>query len=185
MKVKLAPIIVAVCEALVGVLLLVSPARFTAGIITALGALLILGGIVAIVRYFRGTPAEGVLGQGLAKGLVALLAGLFCVLNSSWFLATSALMTMLYGLGTLILGIGKVETTVDLLRLKNKAWMWSAIGAAVTILCAGIILLNPFRVTSVLWTFTGVSLIAEAVLDLLAVCLPDKLAADNPEKTNP
>ncbi|MCC8051806.1 MAG: hypothetical protein LIP10_14350 [Clostridiales bacterium] len=51
--------------------------------------------------------------------------------------------------------------------MKKKYWYISLISAMLTVLFAIIILANPFTTTAVLWKFTGIVLIVEAVIDAL------------------
>ncbi|MGN1307865.1 MAG: HdeD family acid-resistance protein [Faecousia sp.] len=163
-------IITCIAEALVGILLLVNPVRFTQGIIIALGAIFFVSGIINVIRYFRTEAAQAVLGQQLVKGMLGIICGVFCILNSEWFVATFPVLTILYGIANLIVGLFKVEFTVDAIRCKSR-WGWAAFSAVVTLLFAVIILLNPFRSTIVLWTFTAVTLILEAVFDLIVLII--------------
>ena len=78
---------------------------------------------------------------------------------------------MLYGVGILLTGIAKIQWTVDMARLKMSKWFLAAIGAALSILFAAVILMNPFQSTTFLWTFVAVSLIVEAALDAIALLL--------------
>lgn len=165
---NLGKLLIAACEAAAGILLLRNPAGLTSGIFIALGILLGLGGIVQILRYFRLSPEDGATSQGLTKGVLELLVGLFCALNSQWFLKTFPALTIVYGIVILVLGVSKLQTAVDLARLHRKAGM-AAVSAAVTVACAAVILCNPFQTTALLWKFLAISLIVEAVLD--AVCL--------------
>ena len=156
-------------EILIGILLLVDPVGFTSGIITAAGVVLIAVGIFCIIGYFRADAWEAAVGQSLAKGLAALLGGLFCVWKSEWFLVTFPVFTVVYGIFILVSGLGKIQLTVDMIRMKNGKWFFGAIGALVSVVCAVVILQNPFTTTAVLWKFTGVTLLVEAVIDLLTV----------------
>ena len=142
---------------------------FTAGIIIALGVLLAVLGVLGIVRYFRTEPVRAALEQQLIRGLLMLLLGLFCIFNARWFIATFPVLTMLYGVGLLVVGVAKVQWTVDILRVKVGRWYLPGISALVSLVCAAIILLNPFASTVALWVFIGVALIVEAVVDLLAI----------------
>jgi len=74
-----------------------------------------------------------------------------------------------YGVGVLSAGLAKVQFTFDMIRQKNKKWFFALIGAAISIVCAIIILNNPFATTAVLWIFTGISLIVEAVFDAVTL----------------
>ena len=160
-------IILCLCEVAIGILLLVNPVGFTAGIITAFGIVLGLWGIGSIIGYFRQDAEEAAASQSLMKGLVLLLAGGFCVLKKAWIIAAFPVMTLVYGVVILISGMGKVQWTADMLRAKNKKWFFAAISAVVSIICAVVILRSPFTSTAALWIFTGVSLICEAILDMV------------------
>ncbi|MGM9608228.1 MAG: HdeD family acid-resistance protein [Oscillospiraceae bacterium] len=165
---KVSSIVLSLCEAIIGVLLLVNPVGFTTGIIIFLGIVLLILGIANIVQYFRTIPEEAAVKQSLARGIVEILAGLFCVFKSGWFIVAFPLLTLLYGVVILVTGVTKVQWTVDRIRLKQKKWVWMAISAVLTIVCAVIILCNPFSGTAILWIFIAVTLIVEAVFDLIA-----------------
>ena len=163
-------ILMCVLEILVGVLLLMDPTGFTSFIIIAAGAALILYGVISIVRYFRADAAEGALRQNLFKGLLLLLGGLFCVLRSKWFVDTFPLLTILYGIGLLISGVGKIQWMADMIRFGRKRWYLPAISAVLSLIFAAIILCSP----TALWSFLGIVLIVEAVFDIVAIALGGK-----------
>ncbi|MGN1160014.1 MAG: HdeD family acid-resistance protein [Lachnospiraceae bacterium] len=165
---KVSNIIVSLCEMIIGILLLVNPIGFTTGIIVFIGIVLLLMGLSKVVGYFREAPEEAALKQGLTRGCIEILAGLFCIIKSEWFIVTFPILTILYGIGILVTGIAKVQWTVDSIRLKMKRWFWIAISAVLTLACAVLILCNPFSSTTVLWTFIAVILIVEAVMDIVA-----------------
>lgn len=171
LKEHLNGIVLCLFELVVGVLLLISPVSFTVGIIKIAGVVLIIIGLVEIVKYFRVGADEAVLGQTLSRGLISLLAGVFCVWKTGWFIATFPVLTMLYGVMILLAGVSKIQMAVDMLRHKNKKWFWSVISAAVSIICAVVILKNPFTSTAVLWIFTGASMIVEGALDVVTMIM--------------
>lgn len=160
-------IILCLFELAAGILLLINPAGFTVGIIIAAGVLMMATGLISCIKYFRMNAAEAARSQLLTIGLAQLVAGGFCALQSSWFLATFPVLTMLYGVVLLFTGFSKIQLAVDMLRLKRGKWYWAAINAAASILCALTVMGNPFTSTNVLWIFTGYSLIVEAVIDVI------------------
>lgn len=166
---KISKLILALCELVIGVLLLINPIGFTKAVIVIFGVLLLLAGTASILGYFRQLPEEAAREQGLSSGILEVAAGLFCIFKSGWFMDTFPLLTVLYGIIILITGAGKVQWTVDLLRMKSEKWFWAAINAAVAVIGAVIILCNPFDSVKVLWTVIAVSLIAEAVLDVVVL----------------
>lgn len=161
-------ILACIVEVVVGILLLIDPIGFTSTIIVVGGVVLLVNGVVDIVQYFRTGPVPAAVGQQLAKGLLETITGLFCILNCNWFLVAFPVITVLYGVANLISGLFKTQLTVDAIRLKAK-WGWSALSAVVTLALAVIILLNPFSSTAALWVFTAVTLIAEAIVDLISI----------------
>lgn len=166
---KVSSVIMSLCEIVVGILLLVNPVGFTAGILIFLGIVLLVVGVAGMIRYFRAAPEQAAMEQSLTRGLLSILVGLFFIIKHEWFIATFPLLTILYGVGTLVLGIAKIQWTVDMLRLKVKKWFWEAVSAVLTLAFAVIILCNPFGSTAVLWGFVAVTFIVEAVADIIVV----------------
>lgn len=174
-------LILSLFEIFVGILLLVDPVAFTSGIIMAFGAVLMFTGIICIFKYFRADPTEAAIGQLLLKGLAAIIIGAFCVFGNSAIVGLSAVLTFVYGVIILFIGLTKVQKTVDMLRLKKIKWQFTAVSAAITLICAALILVNPFGATEWIWRFIGISLIVEAVVDAVAVLFGDKDKIENEE----
>lgn len=169
LKEKANGIIFGIFELIVGLLLLINPAGFTSAIIIMAGIALMVLGLVEIIRYFRTGAVEAAKSQMLVKGLVAVLAGAFCAFWTEWFIITFPVLTIIYGVVILITGMGKIQLTVDMIRLKSKKWFWAAINAAISVICAVVILRAPFASTAVLWIFTGATLMVEGVFDLITI----------------
>lgn len=168
LKRNLSSMVMSVVEVLIGILLLVNPVAFTSSIIIAFGVVLMAIGVFDIIKYFYNEPEKAAISQFLARGVLALLTGIFCVFCSDWFLVTFPVLTLVYGVVILITGIVKLQWTVDMIRFKRSRWFWAAISTALSMICGIIIVTNPFRSTAILWLFTGISLIVEAVFDLVA-----------------
>ena len=161
-------------ELIVGILLLINPVGFTSGIIVACGIVLMVCGLVSAIKYFRAEPEDAAVKQLLAKGLAELLVGAFCAFHSHWFVVTFPVLTLIYGVVILFTGLTKVQWTVDMLRLKRKRWFLAMISAAVSVICGIVIITSPFSTTAVLWMFTGISLVVEAVFDIMTAILGNK-----------
>lgn len=172
-------ILLCLFEALIGVLLVVDPIGFTSGIIIAFGIGLLFAGLICVLGYFRSDPIEAALKGELVRGLSMLLAGSFCVLQPTWFIATFPLLTILYGVVIVIAGLCKVQWTIDALRLKTGRWFLPAISAVVSIICGFLVLSNPFETTLILWMFTGISLIVEAALDVVVLFFARKMSKEH------
>ncbi|MBR6683948.1 MAG: DUF308 domain-containing protein [Firmicutes bacterium] len=169
LKANMHGILMSAFEVLVGVLLIIDPEGFTSGIIVAVGIALLLGGMWQVIQYFKQEPEVAAKGQAFLVGMVMLLGGGFFALKSGWLIKVFPLLTILYGVGVLVSGLMKVQWTVDKLRMKKKYWYLMAISAVVSLVCSALILWNPFASTAVLWKFTAIALILEAVFDLIAI----------------
>ena len=160
-----------VAELLIGILLLVNPVGFTAGIVIAVGALLLACGLRMIVRYVTADPCTAQQEQYLARGLGMAVLGCFCALQSRWVIAAFPVLTVLYGAAILFTGLCRTQTAIDMIRMDRPNWGWTALNAGLSILFAVLIFMNPFSTTIALWTFTAITLIVEAVLDIICFIL--------------
>ncbi len=169
MKEVLSGIGVCLFELVVGILLLVNPIGFTSAIIIGSGFILLAIGVFCTIKYFFTEPAEAAKRQLLVKGLVALLAGAFCVIKSEWFVALFPVLTLVYGAAILVAGLVKFQKSIDSIRLKKTKWYLTGISALIFIACGTVVIFNPFGITNAVWVFTGIVLIVEAVMDLIAM----------------
>ena len=167
-------IIMSLGEILIGILLLIKPIGFTKGIIIIVGAILIILGIINIVKYVTSDIFQSIKEQSLSTGLIFVTIGLFCVLRTNWFIITFPVLTILYGIMIFIMGLKKVQWSIDLVRLKRKHWFIVGLSAVTSIMFAIIIMNNPFSTTAILWQFTGIILIIESILDVIALVFETK-----------
>lgn len=161
-------IVICLFEVFVGILLLVNPVGFTSGIIIGGGIILSVFGLFSIFKYFGTNIQEAAFSQNLAKGLVALIGGLFCIFQSEWFAIAFPVLTILYGVFMVLSGIGKVQWAFDLLRLRRK-WILPAISAVLSLAFGVVILQSPFETTKILWMFTGITMIVESIFDVVSL----------------
>ena len=137
----------------------------TTGVIVVMGIAMTVIGIGSLIGYFRSDPEEASKKNGLSKGLFLIMVGMFCIFESDWFIATFTLLTVLYGILTLMTGINKVQWGVDMFRMKQKYWFAAVISAALTLVFAILILADPFASTAIFWIFIAVAMIVEAVVE--------------------
>lgn len=166
--------VLCILELITGILLLLDPVQFTSTVIIGTGIVLIALGLIKVGNYFRADAEIAAFGQLLTKGLISVLAGVFCVMQWEWFLVTFLVLTIVYGVLILLTGISKIQLAVDMIRLKNRRWNWAAVNALLTLVCAIVILCNPFSSTEALWLFTGAVLVGVGIFDLAIVILRRK-----------
>lgn len=167
-------IVAGLAELLVGIPLFANPIGFTSGILTAIGAVLLVCGAICLIHYFNTEPVQAALEQDFSKGLILILLGGFLALRTQRIIAFFSLLTHLYGVAILILGVVKLQQGVDLLRLKERYWFLAAVNAVLAILFAAVLLSSPFASTIVLLRVAAISLIVEAVLDVMVLIMTGK-----------
>lgn len=171
---NMSSIIVCVFEIIVGVLLLIDPVGFTSKIITGIGVVLLVIGVWNVFRYFKTSVELAAHENRLGNGLLYFLLGGFCTFKAEWFVLTFPVLTVIYGVFSLVIGVCKVQWAVDMIRAKHKYWYAAGFGALITLVFAVLILVNPFASTQFLWTFIAITLILEAVVDLVTAVMRNR-----------
>lgn len=159
---------------LVGILLLVDPAKYAIAIIKIAGALLIALAAFDFFKYFRAKPEEAAKGSGFYTGLSDAAIGLFCLFGSDWFLGAFPILAVLYGLFQVLIGFRKTQRMVDALRMKQDSWVMKAISAGITLIFGFVIVFNPNMTLMSVWVFTGLTLILEGIFDKVALFMQDR-----------
>ena len=170
-KANLPAFIMLVLEAAVGVLLLVNPIDFTSAILRAVGIGMAVGGVIWTVKYFRTEVMEAASSGMLFSGIVCFLIGLFLMVKTQWLITTFTVLLMIYAIIMLLLGIMKIQWTVDLIRMKREKWGVSGVSALVAVVIGLLILFNPFKSTEIVWSLAGAALLAQALFDIVALVL--------------
>lgn len=174
LKEKWPILLVSLLEIVIGIVLLIQPVNFTNIAIIISGILLVVRGILCAVKYLRAEPKAAIREQNLAKALILVSVGMFCVLGSQKLLNAFPALSILYGAAILAMGFFKVQRTVDMLRAKHEQTIWAAASALLALAVGFVILWNPFSKPAALWIFTGISLLIEAVVDLVSLFLRSK-----------
>lgn len=152
-------------EAIIAILLLVSPEGFVKGIIVTFGLLLIIYGISCIVPYVR--KISGASQEKMIFGAVVAVAGLMIAVCCNGIVSLISAIAVLYGIGLLIGAGGKVPQIIAGIG-KGSAWIWDGIGMVVLIILGILALVNPFEAVAVLFKFIAAGLFLDAGFSLVA-----------------
>jgi len=178
-------LIMSLAELVIGILLLIDPVGYTSGILIAGGIVLTAMGVLGAVAHFRLPPEEAVRNHQLAVGLIEISIGLFCVFYPGWFIETFPVLTLLYGVLLLALGVVKVQWTIDLIRLRRKQWFLALFSGFISIVVAAVLFHNPLESTALLWNCTAIALIVEAVFDIITIFYRSEPASESREAAAP
>ena len=173
-KIRLAlPVLLtAVFEIVFGVLLFKDPETFTRTVLMLFGIMLLGVGIVSLVRYLKDTRQGGnsfVNSLTLAAAIVSLVIGVICTFVPGAVIALFTVIAVVYGIMLLIMGVLKCQTFFAGRALGIKAPLLILLSSLITVICGIVIIMNPFESTHVMLQFLGIALIAQAVLDIVAL----------------
>lgn len=150
--------------AICGVLLLVWPDEALAIANYALAILLVLVGVLGIIGYCKASPVMGALGFSMSLSLLAVTAGvvLFCAPS---LLAT--LLPFVWGISLIAGGFVKLQMASDMRRMGVARGWLILIGAVFSFLLGVAAIFRPAFIATVATQFVGISLLVEAVIDLV------------------
>ena len=173
-KIRLAlPVLLtAVFEIIFGVLLFRDPETFTKTVLTLFGIMLLGIGVVSLIRYLKDNKAganSALNSLTLAAAIVSLVIGAICTFASGAVITLFTVLAVVYGIMLLITGVLKCQTFFAGRALGIRSPLLILVSAVVTVICGLVIIANPFESTHVMLQFLGIALIAQAVLDIVAL----------------
>ena len=165
-------------ELAVGVLLLINPERFTTAVFIAFGCVLMVCSLILLIRYLKarkeasGGPAGKQAGAlTLFIAIVTFCFGAVFAFGSSMLYGMTGLLLVFYGAVMIVKGVFKIS---DYFALKKEGFGVSALRPVVgvlSVILGGLIIFNPFGALEAVFMIAAIGLIAEAVLDIVALAL--------------
>ena len=165
-KFKIRSLAVAVALIIIGILFIVFPDNAARIICYVAGATLLVWGILSIMTYFVYGMKE--FDSYSLVGGVALIAVSVLLFVKPDFVAE--VLTILFGIVLVIVGVMKVQQASEMARYKIPRWWLMLIVAIVFIVLGAVTVFDPFNSKSALMIFAGVSLIADGISDIITVC---------------
>ena len=176
MKENMTTLLVLLCELAAGVLLLIDHNSFLSTILMGTGLVLTLSGLVSAIRYFSAETATAIVQHALSRGLMQMAAGCLLLFGTPWLLTIFPLITSVCGVGLFLVGVMKVQQAADYCRLHLPCWKPTACNAALCLIAALLVMLNPFVIVDTLWMFAGIALVVSAAGDLITLLVKGKKA---------
>lgn len=155
-------------EVYAGLQLINDPVTFTNNVIIVFGIIMLIIGVLSLIRALRAKSSGLAHRLTLFGAVLDLIIGVVCVAGSKYIVDMIPVLAMVYGFIMVIMGINKVRNYAVLRDLGfRRSWL-VLLSALLTIVLGAIIFLNPFLATELVWTYIGVFLIVEGVMDLIA-----------------
>ena len=156
-------------EIAVGVLLLVNPETFTTIVVVSFGIFLTVVGIIYLIRYFSARKREEESLLTLIWSLVLISVGIFVISANQLIMSFFAFIAILYGVILLISGVVKIMGYFNARKANLPVSAVSIISAIISVILGGVILVNPFETTHVLFMFAGIAILVSAAFDIVTL----------------
>lgn len=159
-------ILVSALYVVLGIVLCVWPNTSLKMICYGLGFVMVVLGITYGIIYFTKENLAGFLQMDLVIGIICLAFGVFILLNPT-FLATVLPFAM--GIILLLGAVVKIQSALNMRRLKFEKW-YGVLICALVIIALGIVLLcNPFQKESHMVLYIGLCLILDGATNLVSL----------------
>lgn len=175
LKNNLPLLILIVLELAVGILLLINAELFTRVILIVFGVALMAVGVLYLIRSFSDADRGVMSWIALAVSVVAFVVGVLCAFFSGSLINVFAVIAVIYGVILVISAIFKVKAYIDVSRMGLKPSPFTLLSAVIAFVLGAVIILNPFKTVEVLWIFTGIVLIVQALIDIAMLVFKIKL----------
>lgn len=162
-----------------GVMLIIFPEKSADIVCIVAGIILGIWGLVRLIAYFASGKIESFGSFALVQGTALLGFGILFIINPG---ILKTFLTAALGIILIVSGVMKLQYAVDLLRLKDKFWYISLLGAIVSITLGAIVFFNPFKTAKWLMIFIGIALTVNSIWDIVSVVVLTKAISNNDKK---
>lgn len=163
-KVKLTSVILCLLYFFFGLSLIIWPNATKITIISLLGGIIVLYGIISIVNYFL----YGYEPFGFVCGFMQISVGIL-ILSFAKVLANAQILAFIFGFIFIINSIFKMQSSFDYRRLGSKTWWIEMLFGVVMFILGIVILCNPFVSEKWLLLFLGIAIIIDSIFQLVSI----------------
>lgn len=154
---------------LLGLLMTILPSQSNQIICTLGGIILGIWGLLKLVVYFAQTKNAPFTSFGLVQGATLIVFSILLIVSND--IVAETLINIL-ALILIISAILKIQYTVDFIRLRDKLWFVSLIGAVVSITMGVLVLASVFSYDKPgVWRFLGISYLVAGIWDIISVLM--------------
>lgn len=159
-------IVISVALCIFGITMIVIPGRIAPLIAKILGVCMILFGLVKLVGYFSKDLFRLTFQYDLAFGILLIALGFILMVKAGNLII---FISIIHGFYVLVDSLLKVQIAVDARHFGIRQW-WLILGTAITAGALGFFLiLRPFEGAELLIMLSGLTLLAEGILNLVTV----------------
>ncbi len=187
-QLKWSIIVMAIAYIVLGVVLIMYPSQVQKLISYILAFALIAMGIVNLIQYTRLDTNQIVNSYDLVLGFSTMIGGILIIINVERF---EQLVLIVMGFMILVSGVMKLQSSVNLMRLRSTSWQVPFAMAMIGIVYGIIMLINPFGAGGFFFAMMGIGFILSGITDIIVTVMfsarlkkvTDLIMADTPAGT--
>lgn len=149
-----------------GIVLIIWPDISSNFICYAIGAAIMLVGVIFVIRYIRKDLVRDFYRKDLVIGLIAISLGLVALLRVELI---KGLIPTILGIVVLFSGIVKLQNAIDMFRMQYTYWYIILILALLNVGFGILLILEPIWIVDIVFILIGCGLVYSGISDLLTL----------------
>ena len=130
-----------------------------------IGAILIVLGVIAIIRFLKHIKDVYRSDLDIVYGIVCIILGIVVVKNPE---AIASVIPFVLGLVIIVNSATKLQYSLELHKEKNELWLSTLILSIIMAICGIVLIFNPFKGAVLLTRIVGIFILIYSVLDIIS-----------------
>lgn len=145
-----------------GTVLLLFPETTAKTICYMIAIVVMAYGLMKVITYLFKGLEQNIHKNDLVIGLMCFILGLILIFKSKTVIS---IIPILLGILVLISGFGKLQSSIDVKRMKNGNWQYFLIIALINIGLGLVLIFNPFEAAKTLFRLVGICMLFSGITD--------------------
>ena len=158
-----------------GLFLVIKPDTTITAISYIIGGIIMVTGITFLIKYFSNREQYGLFSGDLIFGVLSIVIGLVLILNPT---ALAKVIPFIIGVWILISSVTKIEYSMQLKSIDNRAWVYTMIIAIITFSWGLLLIFDPFGGAMAITQIIGIFILVYAILDFIEIFIIRKNLKD-------
>ena len=158
-----------------GLFLVIKPDTTITAISYIIGGIIMVTGITFLIKYFSNREQYGLFSGDLIFGVLSIVIGLVLILNPT---ALAKVIPFIIGVWILISSVTKIEYSMQLKSIDNRAWVYTMIIAIITFIWGLLLIFDPFGGAMAITQIIGIFILLYAILDFIEIFIIRKNLKD-------
>lgn len=156
-------LLVSVMYIVAGTVLLLFPETTTKTICYMIAIVVMAFGLIKVITYLVKGLEQNMYKNDLVIGFMCFIFGIILIFKSTIVIS---IIPILLGILVLISGFGKLQSSLDIKRMRNGNWMYFFVIALINVGLGLILIFNPFAVVKTMLRLVGICMLFSGITDI-------------------